>query len=527
MLGLALLPLLALPLAGSRGDDLAVAFRTWLRKGWASKAELTTTVFNRMRRRGKREDGVRIVKGLLLEADERGGRRARAAQLRALRSRATKPGIQQAVRAYVDRTISIRRTPGKPDKWSFRKPGQAALFLPMLGAFDPNRHLDVLRAAATSAVPELYMAAAEGLRLTDSAAALPDLVEVLPHEYDKGRDLARGRRLLRWIYELYSRRGRRDEPAAAATARTLEALLRRARDLGWKHAILPVLTEMRRKSTVGVLIDEFCRTSSMLARPKAPVPTPTCFWLSDVHDALKDLTGFSAGAGRVQAWRDFWRRERATFHVWPEDEARRARRHIVRGFCGVRVRGRNVLFVVDTSASMRRKLMTKKGKSRSAFIRQELMHAVDGLEPDVRFNAILFSTGVVKFSPRPMPASSYHVKRFRTWLGNAQTGGETRLLDALQSGLEGRVFANHNAFRRSIDEVFVVSDGIPAEKPRRILESVARWNKTRACRIHVVCLGLGDGAEKRRAKFVNGKSPGVEFLKRLAEQNGGEFKIIQ
>ena len=90
--------------------------------------------------------------------------------------------------------------------------------------------------------------------------------------------------------------------------------------------------------------------------------------------------------------------------------------------------------------------------------------------------------------------------------------GGTNVFDALIHVLEGSDVGYGTEASTDVDEVFVLSDGQPSAglltDPVEILRVVREINKIRKIRIHAVFAGEGSGAD---------------FMRKLAEENGGVF----
>lgn len=500
-------------------DRLAADFEQWFRGDIGRDSVETTRVLNRLRERGSAEDGRLLLKVIQRKPRNRGEQRVQDALLRNLADRGTKRPIQQAFADWIENGKRVTpRTGGAIHE----KPEAAARLLPLLGAFHPTRYRDTLQSFARGSRPNLYLAAADGLRRTGTAEALVGLASLLSRE----TELARGRLIARWLLELIARHRRPAKSVREAVVVAAEERLQATDDLDWKRLLLPLLLEFRSKSTVAVLIRELERAVMLYRKPKTAVPTSISFWIADVHDALRDLTGLALPAGSPEKWREFWQRERESFELQPEEKAAAARRTDRRGLFGVRVRGRKVAFLIDASSSMRRRMNGKDKPTRFARAKAEVLKVLSELEPDVRFNVLVFADEVIKFRQAPVKAEPWQLKRCRTWLGHASLGRETRLLAALRSCLEGAVATSHTPFRKSMDEVFVISDGLPRLRPHHIQEGLAKWNVGKSCRVHVICLGPGDGHEERPQTYPQGGGPGVRFLRRLAVLHGGEFRVV-
>src|SRR5262245_58941160 len=88
---------------------------------------------------------------------------------------------------------------------------------------------------------------------------------------------------------------------------------------------------------------------------------------------------------------------------------------------------RDMVFVLDTSGSMRGKRMTQ---ARSA-----LKYCLNNLGPNDRFGLINFATTVNKYNDRLLPATKENLERARKWVEDLEATGGTAINDALQTAL--------------------------------------------------------------------------------------------
>ena len=97
-------------------------------------------------------------------------------------------------------------------------------------------------------------------------------------------------------------------------------------------------------------------------------------------------------------------------------------------------------------------------------------------------------------------------------LGKLRPDGGTNIYGALFEGLGANqaVFGQQSEYE--VDEIFLLSDGVPTagavEDTDAILRLVEEVNRYQSIRINTVFTGTGVGAD---------------FLRKLAEQNGGVF----
>ena len=318
-------------LAWQGSDKLIRDFERWYRSDWAKKPERATFVLNRLRERGGYEDGRRVVRVLLKSVKGRVAVRIRDGLARALRTRATKPGVRSAIlEALIQKSRVVRRKGAEVRL--HKRPDIVRRLLPLVAVYEPVKHLAIIQSFARNDDPAIYMAAAEAVRVADHAHGLSVLLGVIERE----EDTRRLRTLSRWFVELWSRRARqlpkaqRDEVAARLEAHLCGLPIREAIDLEHKHLLMPALLQIRAKSSIPALIDELETAYRRWRRPgRHAVPIGVCRWMHSVRDALVDLSGFSAGVGQVASWKDFWRREQKSLKVRPKpslhayDRARR------------------------------------------------------------------------------------------------------------------------------------------------------------------------------------------------------------
>ena len=206
---------------------------------------------------------------------------------------------------------------------------------------------------------------------------------------------------------------------------------------------------------------------------------------------------------------------------------------------GTEVTGKNVVFVLDRSASMRTtdKVKIKRygptGKTRRrgdksekekrlnerrriTRAKKELVKVVKNLPEDMTFNLITYSSHVEEWKSKPARALGKNKKRAVKWLKGIEADGVTvtdLALDAAFSDL-------------TVDTIYLITDGAPThhggrggkELPRdsrklmkRILKSVSISNFLRGVRIFT--LGFPEAEEK--------------FLKKLAKRNSGTYTAIR
>src|SRR6266545_2699167 len=109
---------------------------------------------------------------------------------------------------------------------------------------------------------------------------------------------------------------------------------------------------------------------------------------------------------------------------------------------------RDMVFVLDTSGSMRGKRMTQ--------ARNALKYCLSNLGENDRFNLLNFATTVNTYSDKLLPATSDQLTQARKWVDNLEASGGTAINDALTAALAQRTSDNTRTFN-----IVFFTDGRP------------------------------------------------------------------
>lgn len=183
-----------------------------------------------------------------------------------------------------------------------------------------------------------------------------------------------------------------------------------------------------------------------------------------------------------------------------------------RNFYGIQVLSKNALFVVDVSLSMEEPAVKGQERKKIAVAKAELSRAINSLPADATFGVIVFSSKPEIYGDGMTEASDSNKKKAVEWIEGLETRAATNIFDTLElCFLLGTDRSPVRSFGTP-DTIFFVSDGAPTvgkftDNPS-ILEYVRRWNANRRIKIHTI--GVGDDHD-------------IEFLRKLAEENGGFY----
>jgi hypothetical protein len=168
-------------------------------------------------------------------------------------------------------------------------------------------------------------------------------------------------------------------------------------------------------------------------------------------------------------------------------ERKRLRQTTVARFFGVRIESRHVMFVIDVSGSMAEQLHSVKVGDRAAtrmeVLKQELVKALQALEPGASFNLCTFNAAVQKWKDTAVAMTDKTRAEAVDWVEHLGSRGGTNIYDAI-------VFAFADP---TIDTIFLLTDGEPSAGTVTdlglIRQHIAGWNATRHVKIHCIAVG--------------------------------------
>lgn len=264
---------------------------------------------------------------------------------------------------------------------------------------------------------------------------------------------------------------------------------------------LDALEALRSPAVVGLFIDRIQSETGRMA--------------DAFGDALWRLTGQPYDRNG-RAWQAWWADHEADFEpIDPRDlrslEEERERRRLEESskapdFFGLRIQSTRVTFVVDVSGSMEEPTLSRyageKGPKRMEVAKDQLIKAIERLDPAALFNIITFSADSWPWKESLTRGTVESKAAALEFVGDLRAGGGTNLYAALADA-----FADPE-----MDTLVVLSDGEPSvglTEIGMIREEVRRWNAERGVVIHTVQVG---------AKF--------KILEWLAVDSGGETVAI-
>ncbi|MFM1872300.1 MAG: von Willebrand factor type domain, partial [Planctomycetota bacterium] len=375
--------------------------------------------------------------------------------------------------------------------------------LRLLGSKGEPVFASTIEGALADAEPRIRIAAAEAAATMRLSSALPLVLDALRFE----RHPVAAQALAQALIPLA--RAQEAQPGEELRERIVRAALGRFGQAGWRTDmdLLDLVEEFPHKVAVPLLIealdianrppDRLVRTVNQKASPRRK---------QRVVELLRRTTGSLLAPEDVDGWRRFWRDEGPSLVVPPtlkrlDDGQTRAE------FFGVPVTGGAIGFLIDTSGSMDNAVVGTGGRGRAAATRldiakEQLGVAVQAMDPEATFVLFSFADKAHGWTRTPIKAGSGALRALTELTGRMKADGGTDLFAGLVAALRMDRARFGEATPAEIDELFVLSDGLPTSgdvrDEDRMLELVRAANASARVRIHTVYTGRGDGAQLLR-----------------------------
>jgi hypothetical protein len=253
------------------------------------------------------------------------------------------------------------------------------------------------------------------------------------------------------------------------------------------RGVILSLTHIRLPETVQALI-------GLLATSKGEIR-------GDMVNFLSAATGQRLGLD-APAWQKWWDDNRATFkfpdgrlelNALPSSEG-------VASYYGLPLYAQRLVFVIDTSASMR--------GARLDAAKRELSSAILTLPTTTWFSVVAFNSQVTLWQPKLVAASQEHKSAALRFVAGQAAQAKTGSYDALEA-----------AFGFDAEAIYFLSDGAPSAgkivQRDQIVAAITRGNRQRLLTLHTVGVGIADAA-----------GPFDQFMQALASQNFGRYRRV-
>src|SRR5262245_59450853 len=165
-------------------------------------------------------------------------------------------------------------------------------------------------------------------------------------------------------------------------------------------------------------------------------------------------------------------------------------------------------------------------------LKDNLIETLQGLLPETKFAIVKFSVEVDTWPKTasdkdPLPlleADAKNKKAAIDYVKALKPEGGTNLFAGMKRGLELKSIVRGQRYESNIDELFILSDGLPSVgeivDTDEIMKIVADTNRFARVRINTRYIGSKDSPQDRAH---GADKDGGEFMEKLAEQNHGKF----
>jgi hypothetical protein len=231
-----------------------------------------------------------------------------------------------------------------------------------------------------------------------------------------------------------------------------------------------------------------------------------------IAEALRVLTEKTFGKDPSD-WEAWWQEQSKDFRLAP------VQRKNMPTFFGTTVTSKRVIFIIDVSGSMNEEYKKKsegvvtglpgeetpqeRKITKIEMAKKELIGAVEKLERDVKFNIIFYNHQFNAWKEQIIDATYNNKQMAIQFVRQFKAEGRTNIYDTVEFALNDK----------EVNTIYLLSDGLPNEgkytEPSVIIEKLTELNKTKRVTINTFGFGL--------------IRKGREFLKGLAEKNGGSF----
>jgi len=263
----------------------------------------------------------------------------------------------------------------------------------------------------------------------------------------------------------------------------------------------------------------------------------------DFRDTLRKMTGQNFDS-EPEPWKAWYLENRedfegpspkaALFGAFKSKDAGRKK-----GVYGIESRSRRIVFVIDTSGSMKDPLAGAKPvegtptgltpeeeeelhATKIDIAKRELRRAIKALEPDALFDIVSFDSSVIRWKPGMVKADQATKNEATTFVRGLEASGGTWTYGALHEAFQvAGIGVTDKNYDPSVDTIYLISDGAPTDdsmekptymEPKIILDAVREWNPLGKVVIHAVAIDV---------KAAGGRF--IDFMKRLAAENGGQY----
>jgi hypothetical protein len=259
----------------------------------------------------------------------------------------------------------------------------------------------------------------------------------------------------------------------------------------------------------------------------------------EIRRALVGLVGGGADLTSAADWKNYWAVKKAERDAEPVTSGPRKDEDGVMKdgsprtmsdnpkFFGTEVASKRILFILDGSGSMRASASNPRtpgggalaSDARINVTKAELKKCVKGLKKSAKFDIVVYNNVVKVWAGKLAPAKEAAKKSAIKFIDEWDANQVTHTDDAVERAFSSKGY-------KDVDTIFLLSDGAPThtgqcnDSPQLIAEILSYVKDKNATRkIKIFTFGF-------LTPGLSGPDIMSQFMKDLAEQNGGKFKAL-
>ena len=299
------------------------------------------------------------------------------------------------------------------------------------------------------------------------------------------------------------------------------------------------------KSDVWVVITMAAEALAEIGSPKGVRPLIEALAKTDgrirddINRALKKLTGQNFDPD-YELWKNWYEEHKADYEGEDAKPLRRGRGNAAdpddSSYYGIKTQSKRIVYVLDISGSMNTEIgggtsgavTLREGEEERVsgpkieIAKNELKGAIRKLPEDAYFNLITFNHLVKTWQPKMMKATQKNKNEAYLFIRDLTAEGSTYTYGALKESFKfAGMGASDPNYASGVDTIFLLSDGAPTDQSfptsrlvdtDEILTAVRQWNALSKIVIHSIAIDIATQG-----------SSFIQFMKKLAEQNGGKY----
>jgi len=259
----------------------------------------------------------------------------------------------------------------------------------------------------------------------------------------------------------------------------------------------------------------------------------------EIRKALVGIVGSGADLTSAADWKNYWEVKKAEKDAEPTTSGPKEDGKVMEDggphtvsdnpkFFGTEVASKRILFILDGSGSMRASAGNPRtpgggalpGDARITITKNELKKCIKDLKKSAKFDIMVYNNVVKVWAGKLAPAKAASKKSATKFVDEWNANQVTHTDDAIEKAFSSKGY-------KDVDTIFLLSDGAPTHTGQcddsmaliaEILSYAKDKNSTR--KIKIFTFGFTTPNPQ------GGRDVMADFMRKLAEENGGKFKAL-